>query len=419
MVRKVKTFVPGGLQKSIQLPPSGPIGTQIQGFEGQTLSIDQLRVLLGLVTPNTITPPGSNNPGTATLALGPGLAGGGPLIGTVGVRLLSVGANADIGGADGEEGDRGPPGQAGVPGAAGPQGPTGPPGGPPGPLGPALVLMTDDPDLDVPMIPGMRGLQGPAGSAGPVGPPGVSIYLPEDNIDPDDIWVPGGAAVIASGGGGGATGVNITPDTHPASATAWDDEFEAGTTINTGLWTLHSPSGATLTTTVAEGSLAVSVTSAPCYAMQAVPGSTPYTFVAKIACPLLASAFSPGMIIWNSSTGKALQFYLQAIATANTYIDEVTVNQSTFANVFSTEPLASSLSTYYPGLAGWVYLMVNNDGTNLNFYVSNTGVPKSFEKVLTQTLATWIGSATHIGFEFFVNASTNPTAVCDWFRRTA
>ena len=128
MANKTKVFVPGGLQKSIKLGGTQTLGTQLAGFEGQTLTIDQLKALLGLTNPNTITSPGSSSGGSnaATLQLGPGLAGGGPLLGSVQVNLTSFGAQQPV--IDGEDGDMGPPGPRGYPGPAGAIGPIGPPG---------------------------------------------------------------------------------------------------------------------------------------------------------------------------------------------------------------------------------------------------------------------------------------------------
>jgi hypothetical protein len=122
VIKRVQVPVLGGLRKSVAV---GQSGTTIAGYESQTLTLAQLKALLGVsaatpTTPNTITPGAS-----ASLVPGPGLAGGGGLVGSVPLYLTAPipAMMGDDGGGGGGDGDPGPPGRDGVAGAAGPMGP--------------------------------------------------------------------------------------------------------------------------------------------------------------------------------------------------------------------------------------------------------------------------------------------------------
>lgn len=108
---------------------------------------------------------GGGNIGTGnegTLVPGPGLGGGGVLIGNVPIRLTApIPWGLDDGGGGGD-GDPGPPGMAGIAGVNGATGGV-------GPTGPAIFMAADDgQDGDI----GAPGLTGPTGAIGPVGPIG-------------------------------------------------------------------------------------------------------------------------------------------------------------------------------------------------------------------------------------------------------
>lgn len=114
MVNKVQIPTIGGLRKKITLG-SVSTATTISGLEGQTLTLAQLALLLGTSTApssGTSTPAagGSGSSGGASLVLGPGLSGGGPLVGSVSLRLNAVMPYLRRV-QEGPRGRRGPPGQ--------------------------------------------------------------------------------------------------------------------------------------------------------------------------------------------------------------------------------------------------------------------------------------------------------------------
>ena len=245
-MKKIQVPVLGGLRKKVNITGSG---LTLQGYENATLTLAQLAGLLGVVPAAPTLPNTQAKTAPAYLTVGPGLQGGGALIGNVPLNLaLGTIPSGSGWGEDPEDGEPGVPGQPGVAGAAGPQGPPGPallwaeadmaedvlpipgnpgaagpqgnPGsaGPTGPQGVAgypIMLSPDDPD-DPREIPGVAGAAGAPGAAGPAGPSGAfPFYLWPD--DPDDILLIPGAtgATGPSGATGGGTavpnGMNLVP----------------------------------------------------------------------------------------------------------------------------------------------------------------------------------------------------------------
>ncbi len=86
--KKVQVPAVGGLRKVIQ-PSAASTATTIAGLEGQTLSVAQLKALLGNVPAAGPSAPAAA-PAAASLVPGPGLTGGGPLVGAVPIRLVQL-----------------------------------------------------------------------------------------------------------------------------------------------------------------------------------------------------------------------------------------------------------------------------------------------------------------------------------------
>lgn len=140
MVKKVQLPVVGGVRKVILTGDNTLPGTTIAELGSNTITLAQLKVLLGnLDEPDSGTIGGGP---TASIKVGPGLSGGGPLLGVVEIDLTAPVGSHMLLDDSGTEGERGPPGIAGSvgpPGMRGPPGPEGPQGedGSPGPPGPA------------------------------------------------------------------------------------------------------------------------------------------------------------------------------------------------------------------------------------------------------------------------------------------
>lgn len=119
MVKKTQLPVIGGVRKVINQTPAAAPGTTIAEFGSGTVTLAQLKNALGLAA----APAGGGLIGsvsTGSIAVGPGLAGGGPLLGVVPIRLIAP-----------------------------------------------IPIMLDEDEVQpiIPGPPGMRGLQGPPGPA--------------------------------------------------------------------------------------------------------------------------------------------------------------------------------------------------------------------------------------------------------------
>jgi hypothetical protein len=183
VLKKFQLPVIGGMRKVLQ-QQTVAAGTTIAEIGSGTISLAQLAALIGNINnPNT----GGGNIGDgseAFLKVGPGLAGGGLLLGTVGLRLTTPQA---LIAEDGIEGDPGLQGIQGLPGVAGAK----------GVAGTTMYLIPED-GADGDWWPGAQGIQGIQGIQGPQGIPGtggtgtssVPGLLPDDWV-PDEAFLQG------------------------------------------------------------------------------------------------------------------------------------------------------------------------------------------------------------------------------------
>lgn len=257
--------VVGGIRKVVRTPPTQTPGTTIAEFGTSTVTLAQLRTALGLppVTPNTIVPGGSIN----SIALGPGLSGGGPIVGAVHINLTApipsmmfedsqghddftipgpqgvpgtagIQGRPGFDGDPGDDGDRGPPGLAGVAGATGSQGPMGNPGqdgsdgndgdiGPPGATGPTgpqgiqgfIGVRGWDGDTGDDGDRGPPGIAGASGLTGAQGPTGPALFMDSDPGFDGDIGPPGPTGPTGPQGPAGSAvyQINFGDDSSPAN----------------------------------------------------------------------------------------------------------------------------------------------------------------------------------------------------------
>ena len=177
MVRKAQLPVIGGIRKVITVPGSNvAVGTTIAEIGSGTISLATLATIITNIQGQQNNDGGGNiGDGTeATLVVGPGLSGGGPMLGSVPLRLTAPipwGMGDDGGGGDG---DIGPPGLAGIRGVDGATGGV-------GPAGPAIFMAADD-GQDGDSIPGVTGPAGSPGVAGPTGPAGTTLVYVNTTI---------------------------------------------------------------------------------------------------------------------------------------------------------------------------------------------------------------------------------------------
>jgi hypothetical protein len=198
-VKKVQLPVIGGVRKVIQVPGAASAGTTIAEVGSGTVTLAQLAAAINNILNNTgtTTPPGNTAP-SASLVLGPGLSGGGVLIGNVPLRLTApIPALLAEDGADGDLGPPGPPGPTGAVGATGPQGPAGTGTGGSGGMGTLMMFVPEDTSYDDFLIPGPPGAAGAVGATGATGPAGtgsggggtgaLQLWIPDDTSYDDQV----------------------------------------------------------------------------------------------------------------------------------------------------------------------------------------------------------------------------------------
>lgn len=194
MSKLIQVPVMGGLRKKVFIPDpaTAATGTTLAGFANRTLTIQELKTLLGVGSPSPSLPGAG---GGGSIIPGPGLGGGGPVVGAVPIYLtapIPYGIMDD----SGSDGDPGPPGTIGINGTTGGQGPPGP-----------AIYLEAEAGLDAePPIPGGPGPTGNPGATGPAGPP--VHYLAEDGSD-GDIGPPGAPGNPGAAGPGGPMGVPL------------------------------------------------------------------------------------------------------------------------------------------------------------------------------------------------------------------
>lgn len=402
--------VVGGIRKVVKTPPAQTPGTTIAEYGSGTITLAQLRQALGVIVTKPNTQGGGGGGAGATIVPGPGLSGGGPVLGNVPINLtapIPVFIFDDSGGGDGDA--------APIPGQTGPAG-IGTTGAA-GPAGPAIFLLADDPDEALNAVPGAVGPQGILGATGGVGPAGPALFmLAEDGQDgePGPPGVSAAASTVAS--------ANITPDTHPASPNAADDEFEGAALDTAGTrragataWTLFSVG--TNTQVLADGSLVLTqVAGGQVWNIISQPApATPWRYRTKVALSVPSAAPVAGFVLYNDTSNKLIQVGFWPTGPLVWFNQTGPLPGSTFGSSVFSGNLAQNDTN---PTTSWGYFEVENDGTNIIFRASVTGVSGSFQELVRQTLATWIGSVDRVCLSLNTNA-TGQVATFDWFRRMA
>lgn len=231
--------------------------------------------------------------------------------------------------------------------------------------------------------------------------------------------------VAGSGGGGGGDG-NVTPDTHPASAHALDDEFEAGSLD--AKWTNLNGS------TVAVSRGAVCITDASTSednlgGIYQATGGGNFKVRAKVFY-----GSDTGKILSNTAFGNRGGIFMRRSSASKVivlgiYNDSGTGSLRFYVNKYTNDGGAgasnSNLAVSSASSGGnrdnlWqpgVYLEMEYDGTNVTFRMSSSGHDGTFVTLGTETAATFLGGAPDgVGIYNDRGTSTNLPTVCDWFR---
>jgi hypothetical protein len=382
--KKVQVTVPGGIRKVIQTGGSGTAGTTIAEFGSTVVTLAQLKAALGITTGKSTT--GAVGALSASLVVGPGLLGGGPVSGFVPLSLLQ--------------------------------------------LTPPVVW--NEPLLPDDWI-GSGGSSSGSGAASPLTTKGdIYVYGATNTRLPvgTDGQVLSASSAQTTGllwtTPGSASSINTTPDTHPATPTVWDDEFEYGTALDTtgarfagaNAWSWVNQGSAT--GVVTQGSLALTVPPGASDNQRLVVQSTPvsgaWAFTTKMTAPSAGSYYIAGMVLYVAASGKLIVF---CNTNNSAYKIEVAgyTNTTTYGGYL---PVSSDLSAYTGAVANPRYFQLTYDGSvTWSFNISVSGVPGTFINVYSANVNTaFLGAAPdHIGL-IADSRTVSTTAAVDWFRRT-
>lgn len=222
-------------------------------------------------------------------------------------------------------------------------------------------------------------------------------------------WQPGGSG-------------NVTPDTRPASPNAADDEFEGASLDTAGTrrsgatpWSIFTIG--TNTQALASGSLVLTqAAGGQVWIVISQPApAAPWRYRAKMAMSVPNSAPVAAIVLYNNTSNKLCQMGYWPTAPIVWFNQTGPLPGSTFGSSVFSGNLSSNIGT---PCNLWCYFEVENDGTNIIFRASMTGVEGSFQEMARQTLATWISSVDRICLSLNTNA-TGQVGVFDWFRRMA
>lgn len=213
---------------------------------------------------------------------------------------------------------------------------------------------------------------------------------------------------------------NITPDSHPASPNAINDEFEATTLDPKWTWLNQGTFTASL---AGDGSSFLSSTTSASADHLRVIYQTIAAGAFDVRCKMAIDTNNTtdirgGLYVGLPSDGKcyALGWYYNS-GTPYFYCNRYT-NSNTFASSFSGTGTPAPLAYGYG--TPWIYLRLVYDGTNITIYVSSTGILGSYFAIATETAASFLGTAPTILGVYTDGAitSSNPKgAIFDWFRR--
>lgn len=216
-------------------------------------------------------------------------------------------------------------------------------------------------------------------------------------------------------GGGGTTPDWVTQsyDLTPGSPNALDDEF-SGVALS-GSWTQVNVGGSTFTVGNSLLSFFVAANSGDTVAQlyKAVPGATPWEFTARVLADYSNNSgfHFIGLCLNDSSTGK-ITTYGPAYHSS---VSDMSVTNWTNQTTFSSYPNNSTRWT--TTWQRWLYVRIKNDGTNLLFSASTTGL--TWVQTLSVAKASFITTIDRVGICVDTNDSSIPTqAYFDFFRRT-
>lgn len=224
--------------------------------------------------------------------------------------------------------------------------------------------------------------------------------------------------VMVGGGGGG--GANVTPDTHPTSPNAMDDEFEAPTldpkwtTTNLGL------TGASVVLVAGSMFLTGDTTGTPSNmqtVLQVLPTGNS-TFRAKMVFHSPSNASGPvlALHLQDSGSGQCLGFGSFNTGTPSFILASGTASGA-WSGVVFTAPVVIATSGDVNTIGCEIYIELAIVSGVATYRASRDGI--KFIDMGSVTISTYITNVNRIGFSVRAASGTNPSSMTsDWFRRT-
>jgi hypothetical protein len=167
-------------------------------------------------------------------------------------------------------------------------------------------------------------------------------------------------------------------------------------------------------------------------AYRAAPGSTPYSFVARFAFDSTgfirtinggsnpAQTTVGGFFIgFRDSGGKYVTMNLLLVPATSPFLF-FNINEMNSATSLNTNPnppgslSSAGLAQFYGPGAMW--MKIQNDGTNLNFFFSIDG--QNWYKVYTQTITSFMANANNVCWGSVGNSGSATVALYDWTQGT-
>lgn len=227
--------------------------------------------------------------------------------------------------------------------------------------------------------------------------------------------------IVALEGASGGSGGNVDPDTHPTSADALDEEFEATLDFSTK-WSWFRQNSATQT--LDKGACVLEVPNAaadnPAAIVQAFTATT-WRVRAKVLNYNIASDNRAGILVLEQSSGKCYAFgtYRDAGGAPRFYCNR-SAPPAAAANVFVGADNEPGVNSIYTG-NNWWYLEIERGATNFTFRVSFSGYDGTFITKGTHGITAYFaGVQSHIGvYHDRVTAAAGGKALIQWFRRMA
>ena len=168
-------------------------------------------------------------------------------------------------------------------------------------------------------------------------------------------------------------------------------------------------------------------TSAVCGLYRAAPGSPPYSFIARMRYDDsgLISALETGsvgfatiaspVVGWRDSSGGFLCFFMDNYEGGGTTVTVAVVYATAFGGTF-TSPLSQGAGIFAVARRGWISFKIQNDGTNLKFYLSIDA--QNWVLLYSETITAHLANAANVFWGGLIYSGGPTVALYDWTQGT-